>query len=140
MWVDWGTHGILPNKIWGFVDLTDIPQNARISYGGLGRVTPGVYAIVESSTVMEGHGEVTELVVRLETDCVKQNGKLVCMTFYLADVEAFVDPAIVVPDVGGPENSYLAILNRPGWCKKFESWLETSQEFDDLEEDDSDEE
>jgi hypothetical protein len=120
--------------------LSNIPPNARIAYGGLGRVTPGIYAIVESATVMDGPGDKTDLVIRLETDCTKANGKLVSMNFYLADVEAFVHPAMVVPDVGGPENSYLAILNRPEWRRQFERWLETSQEFDDLEDESSNEE
>ena len=47
--VNWGDHGVLPNKIWGFIDLTDLPPNSGIVYGGIAGLSPGIYAIVESA-------------------------------------------------------------------------------------------
>jgi hypothetical protein len=46
--VDWGDDGLLPNKIYGFVDCRELPHNFRLNYGGLDYVDPGIYAIVES--------------------------------------------------------------------------------------------
>jgi hypothetical protein len=33
--VDWGDDGVLPNKIYGFVDCRELPSNFRLDYGGL---------------------------------------------------------------------------------------------------------
>jgi len=52
--------------------------------------------------------------------------------FYLADVEAFHEPAIVVPDIGGPENGYLVFKNRSEWCSSFESWLDSPSNEDEM--------
>ena len=149
VWVDWGPDGVLPCKIWGFVDLSQIPPNVGVSYGGLSNVSPGIYAIVECATVMAGDEVVikkrkgkkdehivvpneTELVSRLEIDCAKIDGKLSSLRFYLADVEAFKAPAIVVPDVGGPENSYLALHDMTKWAQIFEEWLDCDVDLDEF--------
>jgi len=129
--VDWGADGILPCKIWGFVDLQDVPNNFQLHYGGLSRINPGVYAIVESAGALEGENN-SELVTRIETECTMSNGKVHDLIFYLADVEAFVEPAMVVPDVGGPENSYLCIENRSEWATLFENWLDEPFNLEDL--------
>jgi len=33
--VDWGRDGKLPNKVWGFVDLRQLPGSMQVNYGGL---------------------------------------------------------------------------------------------------------
>ena len=45
------------------------------------------------------------------------------MWYYLAEVEAFVDPAVVVPDIGGPNNAYFWIKSREKLAKLFKQWL-----------------
>lgn len=140
VYVDWGNWGILPNKIWGFVDLTDLPLNSGVEYGGLSNIPPGVYAIVENAnwtSVLEGHNDVdgkddSELVRRIQTDVVKMGGKVHDLVFYLADVEAFHQAAIVVPDIGGPENGYLVLKNRPEWREYFELWLDSPHADDEM--------
>jgi len=52
--------------------------------------------------------------------------------FYLADVEAFHQAAIVVPDIGGPENGYLVLKNRPEWREYFELWLDSPHADDEM--------
>ena len=47
------------------------------------------------------------------------------LKFYLADVEAFVAPLTVIPDIGGETNAYFMVRNRTCWREDFESWLET---------------
>ena len=40
--VDWGPSGKSPCKIYGFVDLSALPENSRISYGGIQRIHPAI--------------------------------------------------------------------------------------------------
>ena len=80
---------------------------------------------------MECHFD-SELIHRIETDCKFVDGNFEDLTYYLADVEAFVEPAFVFPDIGGPINSYLCIHNVSEWPKLFENWLEQPQDFDDM--------
>ena len=125
--VDWGPdYGELPNKLWGFVDLSELPAgNNGISYGGLGSVGPGVYAIVESSKACTNPDRVgSELLtpIMLEVAAMSR-GYVTEMRYYLAEVEAFVGPAVVVPDIGGPNNSFFWLRSRDQWAKLFETWL-----------------
>ena len=130
VWVDWDDDGILPNKIWGFVDLRQLPQNAGIDFGGLIDVAPAIYAVVESTQILENN---SEIVLSFETDVVKNaQNKFETFQFFLADVEAFDEPAIVIPDVGGPPNAYLVLKSRREWRDSFEEWLEAPIEEDDM--------
>jgi hypothetical protein len=45
------------------------------------------------------------------------------LQFYLADVKAFDRPIVVLPDVGGPPNSYIMVKPRAEWRADFSSWL-----------------
>ena len=132
VWVDWGPgYGELPNKLWGFVDLTGLPKNSKVNYGGIQSIQPGLYAIVESATMLED--DHSELVLSLETEVVKDaHGDVHDLQFYLADVEAFVEPAIVVPDIGGSPNRYLLVINKTHWKGKFEEWLEAPHDLDEM--------
>ena len=153
--VDWDDDGHLPNKIWGFVDLTDLPHNSGIDYGGLLSLMPGMYGIVESAVVLDGEDYHSELVLDIETETIKDaGGNVVDLVLYLADVEAFLEPIMVVPNIGerSCQNRYLWIKSREQWGETFEEWLEEPHELDnitiqeplddedELESDDSDEE
>ena len=52
-----------------------------------------------------------------------RQGNVTKLTFYLADVEAFVEPIAVVPDIGGPPNAYFVCKNRAKWREDFVEWL-----------------
>jgi hypothetical protein len=83
----------------------------------------------------------SELVREILLDCeFTQDGSGVHnLTFFLADVEAFVSPAMVVPNIGGPINSYFLVKERDEWRELFEEWLEsphTDDVFSDVEESD----
>lgn len=134
--VDWGPDGILPNKIWGFVDLSSLPHNSGINFGGVQNLQPGLYAIVESAVYSKNKKEIelSEIFVPI----VKQvkglkHGYVSGMKFYLADVEAIVEPAIVVPDIGGQANAYFLVRNRAQWKQMFKEWLDFPDEEDDME-------
>jgi len=133
--INWGRDGKLPNRIYGFLDLTALPDNItgqrRIKYGGLGNVSSGIYAIVEAT--VEGCDGVagTELFDVLATEVGQlEDGIVSKLKFYLADVETFEGPCVVVPNVGGPNNSYFWIEPRARWSKLFVDWLRAPHKDD----------
>ena len=140
--VDWADYGVLPNKLWGFVDLAALPAKSGINYGGLDNLAPGIYAIVENGS-WRGEEYDSELVREILLDCeLNPDGSVRDLTFFLADVEAFVSPAMVVPNIGGPNNSYFLVKERDEWRELFEDWLEsphTEDVFSDVEESDEEE-
>lgn len=130
--VDWGDdYGELPCKIWGFLDLRELPDNNDIKIGGLTGVPPAMYAIVESSQWVEDETEVgrSEIFVPIIKDVREiRDKKVTKMRFYLADVEAFADPCVVVPDLGGKPNDYFLVKKRKEWREDFVVWLRDDHE------------
>ena len=62
-------------------------------------------------------------------------GMAISRTFYLADTEAFLDPACVIPDIGGPPDQYFVVKPRNQWANLFVEWIEephTLDEMDDI--------
>jgi hypothetical protein len=133
--VDWGRDGKLPNKLWGFVDLRRLPGATQVNYGGVSNLHPSIYAIVEAtelSPVMEGNVN-CEIFIRLHTEVgAKTDGYVSELKFYLADVEAFVDPCIVIPNLGGETNSYFWVQNRSKWAESFVNWLRAPHQTDEM--------
>lgn len=141
--VDWGDEwGILPNKIWGFVDLNNLPQGNEVEWGGLSGIPPGCYAIVENGVFVEEDNprDESELLMPIEKEVGKIRRKRVTkLKFYLADVEAFVEPITVVPDIGGEANAYFGMRQRRRWAEDFAAWLERDfEEWPDFESDSED--
>jgi len=143
--VDWGEpHGLLPNKIWGYVDLRDLPQDNTISCSNLvGNVPPKIYAIVESAKVdpppARNSGDTTwrsELFTPITKEVgAIRDGIVTDMKLYLADVDAFSCPVTVVPDIGGRPNAYFMVESRTQWGENFVKWLRRRHEdFPDFEE------
>ena len=135
--VDWGNDGgILPNKVWGFVDLSCLPSNSGINFGGVTDLSPGLYAIVETAVYSKNKKEkdMSELFVPIRKQVRGlRHGYVQGMKFYLADVEAIVEPAVVVPDIGGNANAYFLVRNRCKWSQMFTEWLDFPDEEDDME-------
>jgi hypothetical protein len=135
--VDWGEHGLLPNKIWGFVDLSALPPGNDLNCGGLQPIPPGAYAIVESAEPDKDKSvAISELFIPilLEVGQMRQN-RVTKLRFYLANVEAFSEPVVVIPDIGGAANRYLQLKSRETWREDFAAWLNVAHEeipeFDD---------
>jgi hypothetical protein len=57
-------------------------------------------------------------------------GNVTNRTFYLADADAFLDPACVVPDLGGPTNRYFVVRPRNQWSSKFVKWIQDEHSKD----------
>jgi hypothetical protein len=140
MIINWGRDGKLPNRVYGFCDLSKLPPNLtgsrRINYGGLGNIKPGIYAIVEATVEGCEGVEASELFDVLSTDVGQFDGGMVSkLKFYLADVETIEGPCVVVPNVGGPTNSYFWLEPKARWAELFVSWLREphiDDEYEDL--------
>ncbi len=149
--VDWGEDdGRLPCRLWGFLDLTFLPENTGVSYGGLEEVQGGIYAIVESAyyitntkPIPVGHvfvnrqqKQVTKSSIFTairKTVAEVAHGNVTRAQLYLADVEAFVAPVCVVPDIGGTPYDYMVVKNTREWRENFMDWLEANPADDYME-------
>ena len=138
--IDWGEEGELACKIYGFIDLTEFPENLSVNYQG-SWVSNGIYAIVEVAMekLDEDSVNYTELFVPMETEVGSiTNGEVSALKFYLADVEAFIRPVAVVPDIGGRSNAYFRLKDRQVWREEFMEWLEEANEDELIEDSDTD--
>lgn len=137
--INWEDDGLLPARIWGFLNLQHLPQDNRIEFGGLDPVVPGIYAIIESAGwVKERRWGITSEISALADLDVGQmvNDRVTKLQFYLADVQSFNQPLAVVPDIGGPVNRYIILKDREAWSEDFSKWLARDYEtFPDFDED-----
>ena len=124
--INWGNGPYLPAQIHCFVDLRDIPSNRDYK--------PGIYAIIESAEPIK------EEEVRIQSELFRPYAKETetdeegnaMRKFYVVDVESFVSPVCVVPDVGHANpGAVLCLLPRSEWAGAFKTWLSTehSREF-----------
>ena len=131
--IDWGgDHRKQPGKIWGFVDLCGLPEDNDVQCGGLSGIIPGLYAIVENAKYekpKERGARQSEIFVPISTEVARmERGRVVKFRFYLALVEDFVEPAAVVPDIGGAGNAYFLVKKREEWRDDFARWLRRPHE------------
>ena len=127
--IDWGNDDELPAQIWCFIDLRSL--DGVVEFGDYS-LEKGVYAVVESTTYDEDDDEFYSsslfkpIVKEVET---MVNGKTVRRKYYLADVDAFIEPLVVVPNIGSkPDNQYFEVKPRQKWAEEFEEWLEIDDE------------
>ena len=139
--VDWGPDGRLPCEIWCFIDLTDvIPQGQEVQCQGF-KLQNNVYAVLESSLYMEDDPEdeapKSELFRPIVKDvpAVDENGDPTGRNLYLGDVEAFLEPVAVVPNVGCPNKCmYFQVRSRKNWAEDFIDWVKEPHNMDNIEE------
>ena len=123
--VDWDDEDV-PAKVWGFVDLSKMSEESGVNYGGVAKLEPAVYAIVEYAEDKEEeeggnlHNLFTPLVKKVSRI---RGGAVTRLSFWLVDVEAFLHPITVVPDIGGKPNEYIMVKTREDWKDDFEEWL-----------------
>ena len=72
----------------------------------------------------------TELFVPIRKEVARfnQDGTQRDQRFYLADVEAFVAPIAVIPNIDGPPNEYFLVKNKTEWQELYLEWL--NEDFD----------
>ena len=143
--VDWGADGHSPGEIWAFVDLRDLPVGVQVPLGNY-VVQNGVYAVIESADIItqdDAHllGEYaaelgkSDLFTPIIKECseIEADGSIAKRQLYLADVEAFLEPICVVPDVGSDvKRKYFQVLPRKLWAEQFTLWLNQAHKFDDI--------
>lgn len=131
VWIDWGPgYGRLPSHIWCFVKLENIPTGrGSLEYGGI-RLKNGVFAVVEGSTMQDSVIR-SELFSPITKDVeLQEDGYVSNRTFYLADTEAFLDPACVIPNLGGKSNEYFVVKPRNQWADCFVKWVQEEHILD----------
>jgi hypothetical protein len=124
--IDWGIDTHLPAKMYGFVDLRELPSRPSLYFADI-RLKPGIYAVVESASYNPDAEEqaMSELFIPITKEVGAMLGPTVwSLKFYLADVEAIVKPLAVIPDLGGPPNNYFIIKDRATWREDFIAFLE----------------
>lgn len=131
VWIDWGTgFGRVVSHIWCFVRLEGMPTGRNhLAYGGI-RLKDGVFAVVETAEEEDSPIQsdlMTPVLKQVELD---DQGTMVDRTFYLADTEAFLDPACVIPDLGGPPNRYFVVKPRNQWAAEFVKWVQDEHSLD----------
>ena len=92
-----------------------------------GELYAGIFAFVEAAQeVTQEPGAIrSELFTPYDKEVNGFTGRFVSHNkYYLADVEAIVGPAALIPDIGGPVNRYLYLKDRSKWKKDFTKWLE----------------
>lgn len=141
-WVDFGRHGRVPCHLWCFVVLEGLPKarNAPV-FGDLKLNVDGVYAVVECSEVEASKEEVGRSTILLpirKTVDLDDDGMVTKRHFFLADVNAFIEPCSVVADIGGPPNRYFVVKSREKWSEDFLMWVRDSHDLDVMEELDED--
>jgi len=133
--VDWHRDGKLPNRIYGFVDLRALPahltRSNHVNCGGLNNIKPGIYAIVEATVMLSEGIAGSELFDVLTAEVSEfDDGAVSKLMFHLADVEAFEEPCVVVPNVGGANNSCSWVEPKARWSELFVQWLCAPHSYD----------
>ena len=62
-----------------------------------------------------------------------EDGAVTKLKFYLADVDTFKEPCVVVPNIGGPANSYFWPVTKARWAEIFVEWLRAPHRLDEQE-------
>ena len=133
--VNWGHGGKSPAQIWCFLDLRGLEDKFRRKVDGV-TVQKGVYAVVES-TAYEAAAPESDLFVPCVKEATRLNedGTMAKRKFYLAEVEAFMEPVTVVPDMGHANKlRYLQVKPRKEWAAVFVEWLEAPHKLDEMDE------
>ncbi len=106
----------------------------RVHVGGC-LVGNGVYSVVECTTECAEERR-SDLFVPFQKE-INAAVLPARRRFYLADVEAFVAPVAVVPDVGSADGRrYFRVTARSEWSEQFIQWLEAPHSYDNTAEND----
>ena len=114
------------------MDLNDLPPNILMKLHGE-RVGKGIFAVVETAHEVEDLEELGSGIItchRKDCQLRMQKGAVLRQKFYLADVEAIVGPAVVIPDIGSEDDTFLQVSAPSEWTNCFADWLKTSQAED----------
>ena len=140
--INWNT-GQNPSKIWGFVDLTSIPEDKSVQMEDGTVLTSNVYAIVESAETVLEEQPMSDFWTPIKVDTIRENGQFK-RVYYVVDVEAIAEPIVVIPNLGAKHpdiqnptkkciadpDEYLMMTPRSEWAVVFEDWLKAPHKID----------
>jgi hypothetical protein len=112
--------------------LNDLPPNISMRLQGE-RVGKGVFAVVETAHEVEDLEDLgSDIITRHRKDCQlrTEKGAVLRRKFYLTNVEAIVGPAVVIPDIGSEDDTFLQVSARSEWANCFAEWLKTTHAED----------
>ena len=136
VWRDWAmirwNTGDYPSKIWGFLDLSELPGAASVKLNDGTVVSRGIWAVIEScdykkppklkeNEVAPRASELFKPIV-LEARSYEQNGYPKSRKFYLVDVDTIIQPLVVIPNIG-TMCEFLMMTPRDQWSEDFKKWL-----------------
>ena len=127
-WVDFGKDGEFCCQMWCFILIPNM-EGKRVDYGDV-RLEEGTFAVVEWGTTLDAKVEVpeiraSELLVPIRKAVgFHDDGTIKDKKLCLADTKAFVAPACVLPDIGGPANRYYVVESRNQWRGFYIDWLQ----------------
>ena len=99
------------------------------------RLQPAVCATVESAAFNEDNVEKqrSDIFVPITKDVSETLDQFgFNLKFCLANVEAFVRPVAVIPDIGGPANAHFELKERSKWKLDFAQWLREPHNLDQM--------
>ena len=111
-----------------------MPSNTGLEYGSC-KLQPAVCAIVESvlcnsdEDLINGLDAFLPLTKEMDKS---ESPERFNLKFLLVDVEAFVKPVAVTPDIGGAPDSYFSLKDRSEWKQDFEAWLREPHYLDEM--------
>ena len=140
-WRDWvmvkWTSGDCPAKIWGFIDLSELPTGVTLRIDKDTLVRSGVWAVIESCNYKEppkmktgqSPPRASEIFKPIVLDAVFPKDGPVKRKFYLVDVETFKDPLVVIPNVG-TKYEFLMMTPKDQWGEDFKKWIDAVHKED----------
>jgi len=135
IWRDWvlvdcgRLHGQLPTEMWCFLDFSELkPGTVNIEHGGMRLTDVGVHAVVEVGCCSHREDEIAKSGIfrpfskETRRGTAEEDGSWK-QQFYLVDAEAFGEPMVVTPDVGGKRNAHFHMKSHQLWVEQFEQWV-----------------
>lgn len=139
--IEWNT-GDYPAKIWGFLDVSELPEHVSIRVNDECKVSKGVWAVIESCNytpkpaVKKGETapRTSELFkpIILEALSYEADGYPKHRKFYVVDVDSFKKPLVVIPNIG-TKCEFLMMTPRDQWSEDFKTWVAAAHREDMME-------
>ena len=135
--IDWGENQY-PGHIWCFVIVDSVQDSAGeddcVHHGDI-KVVNGTYAVIECAYPDQRRSE------QIKSDLFLPMVKDVAQTddgdrpwrrkFALADVDAIMQPLMVIPNIGGKKKlEFFVVRQRQEWVDVFKKWLDADHEKD----------
>jgi hypothetical protein len=128
--IDWGKkYGIQPGHIRTFLDLSELPEGSKIKLPDAPCLTePGTYAVVEAAMPVTDPIEIGRSQFLIPYNKMYNSLAPLERKYFLVDVESFVAPVCMVPDMGGRQDGYFRMLPRSEWLELYKKWIRAPHE------------